>query len=288
MSHRAKVVVLASAITFGLLPAAAPFGAGAPPRKRNVKPSDANTGVARCPALTSTRGRTITRDDTRLENLDVRGQVTIRASNVIVRCVRVRSKEVRGVFIDEGRKNLLDRVEVDCQSGANNDAGVAGANYTLRRVNIHQCEDGAKVGQNVVVEDSYIHDLNTVTPGPHYDGLQVMGCQCYANGTLRNVMIRRNNIVPRPPTPTGKSSGATSSIIIQSAFGRIDGVSVQSNRLNCGAYTVYSRNAGHGAPINVRFRNNRIGRCYEFGVHSFDGNVSWTRNVWEDTGRRVP
>jgi len=264
-------------------PARAPAGSKAKPS--GTAASAANTGVARCPALSRARGRTITVDGTVLENLDVRGEIAIDASNVTLRCVRIRARGLRAV-ISDGRRALLDRVEVDCQSAADNDAGVVGSDYTLRRVNIHHCEDGAKVGENVLIERSYIHHMNTVSPGAHYDGLQLMGCACFTDQTLSNVTIRRNTIETRPPTATGTSSGATSAILIKSDMGRIDGVTIASNRLNCGAYTVYSRDGGHGAPSHVSFINNTFGRCYEFGLSSFDGAVTRRGNVRAD-GRPV-
>jgi hypothetical protein len=204
--------------------------------------------------------------------------------------VRIRAAALRGVNVN-GSGAILDRIEVDCRSTAVSDGGVTGSGYTLRRANIHGCEDGAKVGSNVVIEDSYIHDLSTTGSDPHYDGLQVMGC-CTSSGSSTvtgNIVIRRNNIEPRPPKPTGTSSGVTSTIIIKADFGRIDNVLVENNRLNCGAYTVYSR-AGdnYAGPTNVRFVGNRIGRCYEFGIRSFDGQVVWSNNVWDDSGQAIP
>ena len=109
-------------------PDRAPAGSKASAKKSRggTVASAANTGVARCPALSAASGRTITRDGTVLENLDVRGEIAIDASNVTLRCVRIRAKGIHGVIVD-GRGVLLDRVEVDCESAADNDAGVVGS-----------------------------------------------------------------------------------------------------------------------------------------------------------------
>ena len=48
---------------------------------------------------------------------------------------------------------------MDGQGNTSNDAAVAGHDYSLTRVNIHGTVDGLKLGDNVTVQDSYIHDL---------------------------------------------------------------------------------------------------------------------------------
>jgi hypothetical protein len=111
--------------------------------------------------------------------------------------------------------------------------------------------------------------------------VQVMG---YGGSStvMGNIRILRNTFSPA-------RLHATATIIIKADDGRIDDVLIEDNFLNYGAFTVYSR-AGNccSAPTNVRFKNNRYGRGYEFGIKSFDGSVTWTNNVWDDTGVVIP
>lgn len=65
------------------------------------------------------------------------------------------------------------------QSSCNYKAGLAS---TARRVNVHGGADALKVDGNVVVEDSYIHDLSVGTD-THNDGFQATGG---SNVTLRH------------------------------------------------------------------------------------------------------
>ena len=65
----------------------------------------------------------------------------------------------------------------------------------LRRVNIHGCENGFDINQNVTVEDSYIHDLFNSAEA-HTDGIQFSGHSSTASvvrGVL-DVTIRHNTI----------------------------------------------------------------------------------------------
>lgn len=258
-------------------------------------PDASNTGPVASQGCTQPlvprSGLTVTQDGTVIENSDITGEVVVQASNVTIRCSRIRFSGLRGVTNFDGGGTLIDRVDIGGTGQSNCDGTVAGTGYTLRRVNLHDCEDGAKVGTGVTVEDSYVHDM-ALPSGAHADGLQLMGC-CSSSGSstvTSGVVIRRNNIQPRPypSPPVGASSGATSSIIVKSDFGRIDDVLVTGNRLACGAFIVYSRSGSYEAPTNVRFTGNTIGRCYEFGVKSFDGSPTWSGNVWEDTGAEVP
>ena len=102
-------------------------------------------------------------------------------------------------------------------------AAFAGSNFTLTRVNIHGTVDGGKLGDNDVIQDSYIHDL-VVASGSHNDGLQSLGSV--------GVKIRHNSIVVPP--------GATSAIILSTnAADQIRNVDIDHNLLGGGAFTVY-------------------------------------------------
>jgi hypothetical protein len=64
-------------------------------------------------------------------------------------------------------------------------------------------------------------------------------------------------------------------------------VLIEGNYLNGGAFTVYSREKGHGDPTNVTITDNAFGRDYLFGILSEDGDLTWTDNYWADTGEYI-
>jgi hypothetical protein len=242
-------------------------------------PSAANTGIVGCPRLKPVHDpMTVSKDHAVVENLDISASITVEAKDVTIRCVRIR--DGAGVYplrMDDGQDTLVEDTDVDCLGNPVANAGIMGSSYHLIRVNVHGCEDGAKVGRDVTVERSYCHDLWTRATGPHSDCLHLTGCGCF---TVGNVVIRDNTLTPA-------RHDATSAIMIKSDMGPIDGVTVEDNHMNYGAYTVYSRDGGYGNPTNVRFTNNRFGRNYTFGLRSFDGSVGWSGNVWDDTGQTI-
>ena len=93
-----------------------------------------------------------------------------------------------------GTPLLLEDTEIDCQNTPG--TAISETNVTARRLNIHGCENGLNINQNVTVEDSYIHDLYNSAEA-HSDGIQ------FATGHLLdgqivpgvvNVTIRHNTI----------------------------------------------------------------------------------------------
>ena len=207
-----------------------------------------------------------------IQGRDVSGQITVRAPNVTIRDVRVRSSSTYGIRIENDvRGTIIEHVEIDCL-GSSADSGVSGHYFALRYANIHSCTDGVKIGIGSTVEASFIHDLRSSRADPHQDGIQMM------RGT--GAVIRGNRIL-RP-------NQGTSTIIIKSDNGSIDNVLIENNYLNGGGYTIYSRAGSHGNPTNVRIRGNTFGRDYRWALLSADGSVSWTANVWADTGAPAP
>jgi hypothetical protein len=182
------------------------------------------------------------------------------------------------VLNDEGATNLkIIDSELDGQGNASGDSAVAGANYTLTRVNIHGTVDGVKLGDNVTVEDSFIHDLAMFNDS-HNDGMQSLGSD--------NVVIRHNTVVV--------TGGATSAIMLSTgSASSMKNIVIDANLLGGGAYTVYG---GYQKGVDVLSRvsgvvisNNRIttsvyARGGAYGpFSSVDAPaVTFTGNTWYD------
>jgi hypothetical protein len=204
--------------------------------------------------------------------------VTAGANNVTIRNSLIRANGYWLVLNDEGATNLqIIDTEMDGAGNSSGDAAIAGLNYSLTRVNIHGTVDGLKLGDNVTVQDSYIHDL-IVTSASHNDGMQSLGSD--------NVKILHNTILV--------ANGATSAIILSTGSAQsIKHVLIDNNQLGGGAYTVYG---GYQSGTDVLSRvtdivisNNHFSTTVfpkggAYGpLSSVDAPaVTLTGNVWQD------
>jgi hypothetical protein len=218
-----------------------------------------------------------------LENVEVNGCITVAAGadNVTIRNVLVRSKDCSFMLInDDGAKNLnVIDTEFDGMGNSGGDSAVGGYNYTLTRVNIHGTSDGAKLGDNVTIQDSYVHDL-AITDDSHNDGLQGL------DGT--NITIKHNTLIVK--------DGGTSAIILGVTGNdswKLNNVSIDNNLLGGGAWTVYGGYEVGSDPVdrvsNIYIKNNKFTtqifpRSGAYGpLTSIDRPaVTASGNVWYD------
>jgi Right handed beta helix region len=137
------------------------------------------SGVPAGTNLTAMNSLTITQAGTVIDSADIRGGVTIQASNVTIKNSKIEGNGDYGVYVRSGSLTLQDSTVTGF------DNSVAGDNYTADRVEVTQSqEDGFKIGDNVTIENSYCHDL-VVAPGAHSDCGQVQS-------GVRNAVIRGN------------------------------------------------------------------------------------------------
>lgn len=162
--------------------------------------------------------------------------ITAGAHDVTIRNSLIRADGHWLVLNDEGATNLqITDSELDGAGNASGDAAVAGENYTLTRVDIHGTVDGLKLGDDVTVQDSYIHDL-VMTDSSHNDGMQSLGSD--------NVTIVRNTVIV--------PAGSTSAIILSTGSATsMKNILIEGNLLGGGAYTVYG---GYQAGLDVLSR----------------------------------
>ena len=194
-----------------------------------VWPDASSTGVRRADLLRPSGSISVTTPGTIIENLDITGSITIDASNVTVRNVRVRGNGAKYLINIESSGGHRGIVIEDVELNGNGIAtqGIVHGGYTARRVNIHGTEDGIRAGSNVVLEDSWIHDLRhdgAFTDAPHHDAVQSIG------GT--NIVLRGNNL-------EGPFRAQTSAIIMHAHLaGPLRNVLIENNRLSGGTYTL--------------------------------------------------
>jgi hypothetical protein len=198
-------------------------------------------------------------DGTVVDGLDINGTVTVAADNVTVRNSRITVSAPYGILVRKGATGTtIEDVEIKGLPGCA--AGIAFERYTARRVDIHGCADGAKSGEDTIIEDSWIHDLR-ITKSSHNDGIQ------HSGGS--NAAFLRNRIDDR---------AANTAIFISPDLGPIGNVTVEGNRLGGGNWTL------HLEGLNIVVRNNRFGRNHEYGLAAITGTITQDGNVWADTG----
>ena len=202
---------------------------------------------------------------------EIRGCLEVRAPNVTVRNVKVVGTCITGnVRTYAAGSQFLD-MEVDCRDGSNSHGfnNGSGGNATIRRADIHDCENGLNVPGNTDIADSWIHNL--------YDGGDAHTDGAQFNQGASNIRFVHNTIDAR---------GNTTSAIIMWDEGnpQNSNVLIDGNLMAGGAYTLYC--ARQGPVNNVVITNNRFGP-YTFGhSNTCNGNrvTAWSNNVEDATG----
>lgn len=229
------------------------------------KPGPTNTGVPAGTVLAPSGSITVAQAGAVVEDLDIDGSITVLANDVTIRRVRVRSGDFYPIrYIDNDNTGLV--VEDSEIEGTSDDAtsSVAFVNYTARRLNIHGAADGFKADANVLIEDSWIHDLRN-GPDQHNDGVQSTGG---AGVTLRNNWISGAS---NAAVQTGDEGGAT------------ENLTIQCNWLGGGGYTLNIRGTGATTPKNTRIIDNVFARDAAYGPWTIDDLApTVTGNAYED------
>lgn len=229
---------------------------GALPTASGVLAPDAFTGVPEGAVLTPRSGNiTITTAGFVLQNVDLQGCLLIRAADVVIRNSRItcgRPPGLAAVQTGTGAlRVLLEDSEIDGMGTAQ--IGLGYSNITARRVEIRNTNDGLRAGSDVVVENSWIHDM--ARQGDlHPDAIQSTG------GT--NITIRGNHLDPYT-NATGDLVNAAIMLGSELTSTGLNNVLVENNYLNGGNYTVNMR--GDTVFSNVIFRNNVFGSRSRYG-----------------------
>ncbi|GGI05270.1 hypothetical protein [Egicoccus halophilus] len=243
-------------------------------------PGPGNTGVTVANAQLTVRTGSVmlNKSGQVLENTLVRGQVFVVAPNVVIRNVRVEAAGEWGIHVNTklGARNLVVQ---DTEIVGQGDACVAGigfAEYTARRVQVRNCDDGFRVGNNTTIERSYVHNLRKSRGNEHNDAVQTSG------GT--NIRIRNNTLL-------GVWGRQTSAVFLQAIHGRVDQVLVENNLLSGGSYNLYVEGVqGQPGPTNVTVRNNRFvpsSSLYGYLRTANNPRITWSGNT-TTTGVAVP
>lgn len=227
--------------------------------------------------------------NTVIDGQDIRGCVRINAPGAVIRRSKIScaGPYVVGSFSSDpysGTGLVLEDVEVSC-GNAMHSTGIGDYNFTVRRANIHSCENGFDVDGRALIEHSYIHDLVPYDPNnpadvaadPHSDGAQITPV---GNG----ITFRHNTIY---------AGDGTSAIISPTvSAGVVSNVLITDNLMAGGAATLYCQQDGPGN--NYRVINNHfstvfyptVGAYYPWVECADEAQV--TGNVFHESGKAVP
>ena len=235
-------------------------------------PDAATTGVPSGVTLTASGGLVINTPGAVIEGLAISGMVTINADNVTLKNCTITSGSWAVVNITSGSTGVVVQ---DCEINGLNAEGVRGISGqgTFLRNDIHNTEDGIYLtGSNTLIQDNYIHDLQSDWSGPHYDGIAT-------DGGVSNITIRHNTII--------NPHGQTSALMLSNYFGSVTNVVVDNNWLEGGGYTVYSDGQFKNGTISgVSFTNNYLVKG-QYGYSSINNNTPvWEGNI-QYTGQPV-
>jgi hypothetical protein len=221
----------------------------------------------------------VTTDNAVIQNMTVNGAIFVQAKGVIIRNVKAKWINTGGnryPFVAYSPGTLIEDVEIDGQN--NSDMGIDGLNFTARRVNIHNTQNGFRLFQNTTIEDSYVHDLY-VDPSivdPHLSAL--------GSNAGSNFVIRHNSF------DCYKVRGCSGALVLYNQP-NMDNVLVEKNYFKGGSYCAYG---GGPAGTNIDWLSNRFDRaCQGDGSYGpitnrpTDAASSWLGNVWHDTGEPI-
>lgn len=257
-------------------PAGSAKGTSSPPAYAGW-PDAGSTGVPAGRSLRGSGSVTVTTDGTVLDGLAIDGCVDVKADNVVIRNSRiVCDRSTFAVRTWDGTRNLVvEDSEIDGAGRVS--SAVCCGNYTLRRVEIRNVEDGPRLADRTRVYDSWIHHL-TRLPDSHNDALQTTGAT--------DVVVRHNTLEAYN-TDTGDPMNAA--IMLGSTTGPVvRDMVVEDNLFTGGNYTINFRPDINCD--NVVFRRNTFVDNARYGPVAGHGaaGVTWAdSNVWKHNRKPV-
>jgi hypothetical protein len=222
------------------------------------RPGPGNTGVPVGTRLTLTGDLTLKTPDEVVDGLLVRGCVTVSAPRVTIKNSQIQCRRpdtdraVVGVPGADGYKGLvIEDTELD--GGGIVDIGVDVTGVTLRRVNIHHFNDGVRIGSNILIEDSWVHDMTRIGE-LHADAIQGI--------SAKNVVIRGNTLDPTN-AQTGDLGNSAIQLGSETGTRMSSNVVIEDNVMDGGNYALNISGAITAEDFTVR--GNSFGRTSRYG-----------------------
>ncbi|WP_168220020.1 MULTISPECIES: glycosyltransferase family 2 protein [unclassified Salinibacterium] len=234
----------------------APSPAPAPAAPAPAAPGPGNTGVPTGIALSRFDGDlVITSPGAVIDSLDIHGFVRVEAPDVIIRNTIIRGREAASsaILLFAGSPAAKGLLVHDSELVASHPSpivgGVYGYGFTLRRVEIQRVVDSVHIfGDNVLIEESWLHDNLHFTHDPawnggpsHDDSVQVQ------SGS--DIVIRGNTI----------SGAYNAALQITQDRGVTSHVTFSDNRVSGGGCTVNVAEKGRGPIAGLNITGNSFG-----------------------------
>ncbi|MBN9745462.1 hypothetical protein DMP23_31035 [Amycolatopsis sp. A1MSW2902] len=221
----AGAVLLAAAACVATAQPAAPPAATTP----SASPAPTTIGAPPSESLRPTGSLNADQPGQVLDGLDVRGAVTVSAPGVVIQRSRFTGTGADYFAITTTGAGSVTIRNVTI-TGDYRSAAIAFHNWTAERVDISgMTHDGVKLGNNVRLADSWIHDF-APAPGAHSDGAQ-------SDHLAGSILVEDNVIDP------GTAEEVTSAIILSSSPDPTPAVAgpvtIRDNVLGGGANTLY-------------------------------------------------
>jgi len=126
----------------------------------NGFPNASNTGVPDGVTLTASGSIVVTKAGTVLKNLDIKGDIVVKAPNVTIENCRITSSSWQGINTDGDASGLVVKnCDIDGQGKVAGSYGILAAGTFIGN-DIRGFENGIGVtGSNTTVKGNYIHDL---------------------------------------------------------------------------------------------------------------------------------
>lgn len=234
-------------------------------------PGADSTGVPAGVTLTPSGSMTITQAGAVVDGKDIAGTVVVRAANVTIKNSRIKGSGAYCVQTQSGGSVTIEDTEII--GGCENAIGFD--NWTARRVEVRGTYgDGVKLGSNVLLVDSWIHDLAPAS-GAHADGGQVQG------GVTNTVV--RHNVIDLGSTPRANAALFLAPDLGPSTNGPL---TIEGNKLNGGNYIAFCVDGNNGQYHikNITIRDNRFGNTFTYGRSRVNEPITQSGNVVDSTG----
>ncbi|WP_162186083.1 right-handed parallel beta-helix repeat-containing protein [Amycolatopsis jejuensis] len=242
----------APAATTSAAPAATATVVAPPPAKSDPAPS--GYGVPSGVTLKSVKDVTADQAGQVLDALNVSGTITVTAPDVTIKRSKFTGTGQDWAVHTSGNGSV--RIEDSTFSGDYQSEAISYHNWSATRIDLSgMSNDGAKLGNNVSLTDSWIHDFKPAD-GAHSDGVQLVE-------DVGNIVIKNNKI------DLGTKVG-NAAIFLSPDIGAerpsAGPISIDGNTLGGGGYTLYSVNGRDGATLqSVAITNNKFVRNALYG-----------------------
>ena len=262
-------------------------------------PGSNNTGVPVGKRLpTRDRGMQIYEDGAIVENIEMSGQVDIRADNVLIRNSKLNGFVYLDTDIPQYTNYTFTIRDVEINNGVNQRGAVSLGNFTLERVNIHGGQMSTLCGGNCTVTDSWFH-------GQYVPADQDWHLGGFLSNGGANMTVSGNTIACDTPN-NQVGGGCSGDLNLFGDFAPIEDILLEGNfflaspgatyclNLGYNAFKTYGPQANNIDVLNNVFQRGTGGNCASVAVatdYMISGSPapgnSWINNKWDD-GTDIP